>query len=49
MRYQVTSVSVYGGTIRYEFDNKHEALCKVRELKDHGDMFLVKLIELQTV
>jgi hypothetical protein len=49
MRYQVISVSVYGGTIRYEFDNKHEALCKVRELKDYGDMFIVKLIELQTV
>jgi hypothetical protein len=48
MRYQVTSVSVYGGTIRYEFDNKHEALCKVRELKDHGGMFLVKLVELET-
>jgi len=38
MRYQVISVSVYGGTIRYEFDNKHEALCKVRELKDHAEI-----------
>lgn len=48
MRYQVISVSVYGGTIRYEFEDKHEALCKVRELKDHGGMFLVKLVELET-
>lgn len=48
MMYQVQSVSVYGGGMTWEFDNKHEALCKVRELKDLGGMFIVKLIELET-
>ena len=48
MIYQVQSVSMYGGRVTWEFDNKHEALCKVRELKDFGRMFMVKLVELQT-
>lgn len=47
MRYQVRSVSMFGGTMTWEFDTKHEALCKVRELKDYGGMFIVKLFELE--
>ena len=46
MIYQVQSVSLYGGRMTWEFDNKHEAKCKVRELKDFGSMFIVKLVEL---
>tara|TARA_B100000214_G_C23664000_1_gene488788 strand:- start:391 stop:573 length:183 start_codon:yes stop_codon:yes gene_type:complete len=47
MIYQVRSVSVYGGTMTWEYDNEHEAKCKVRELKDFGSMFIVKLVELE--
>ena len=46
MIYQVRSVSVYGGSMTWEVDNKHDALCKVRELKDYAGIFLVKLVEL---
>ena len=49
MIYQVRSVSVYGGTMTWEYNNKHDALCKVRELKDLGGMFIVKLVELETL
>ena len=48
MIYQVRSVSLYGGIMTWEFDNLHEAQCKVRELKDFGSMFIVKLVELET-
>lgn len=48
MIYQVQSVSLYGGRMTWEFDNKHDAKCKVRELKDFGSMFIVKLVELNT-
>jgi hypothetical protein len=48
MIYQVRSVSVYGGTMTWEYDNKHDALCKVRELKDLGGMFIVKIVEVET-
>jgi hypothetical protein len=47
MIYQVRSVSVYGGTMTWEYDNEHDAKCKVRELKDFGSMFIVKLVELE--
>jgi hypothetical protein len=47
MIYQVQSLSVYGGSMTWEFDNKHDALCKVRELKDLGGMFIVKIVELE--
>ncbi len=47
MIYQVQCVNLYGGINTWEFDNKHEAKCKVRELKDFGSMFIVKLIELE--
>jgi hypothetical protein len=43
MIYQVISVSVYGGRMTWEFDNEHDAKCKVRELKDYGSMFIVKI------
>ena len=47
MIYQVISVSVYG-----EHDmgvyNEYDAKCKVRELKDYGSMFIVKLQEIET-
>jgi hypothetical protein len=49
MIYQVRSVSVYGGTMTWEYDNKHDALCKVRELKDLGGMFIVKIVEVETI
>jgi len=48
MIYQVRSVSVYGGTMTWEYQTKHDALCKVRELKDLGGKFIVKLVELET-
>jgi len=48
MIYQVQSVSLYGGRMTWEFTDKHEAQCKVRELKDFGSMFIVKLVELDT-
>ena len=48
MIYQVQSVSMYGGRITWEFDKEHDAKCKVRELKDFGSMFLVKLVEIET-
>ncbi len=47
MIYQVRSTSVYGGVMTWEYDNKYDAQCKVRELKDLGGMFIVKLIEIQ--
>tara|TARA_B100000579_G_C22774992_1_gene826096 strand:+ start:491 stop:649 length:159 start_codon:yes stop_codon:yes gene_type:complete len=46
MIYQVRSLSVYGGIQTWSFDSKQDALVKVRELKDFGDMFLVKLVEI---
>ena len=48
MIYQVQSVSMNGGRMTWEFDTKYEAKCKVRELKDFGGMFLVKLVEIET-
>ena len=48
MIYEVHSVSVYGGSMIFEYDNKHDAKCKVRELKDLGGMFLVRVIELES-
>jgi len=47
MIYQVQSLSLYGVNMNWEFDNKHDALCKVRELKDLGGMFIVKIVELE--
>ena len=50
MKYQVQSISLSGPIITWEFDNLHDAKCKVRKLKDEfGDMFLVKLVELESV
>ena len=49
MIYQVRSVSVYGGTMTWEYDNEHDSLCKVRELKDLGGMFIVKIVEVETI
>ena len=46
MIYQVRSTSVYGGVMTWEYNNKYDAQCKVRELKDLGGMFLVKLVEI---
>jgi|TARA_B100001094_G_C18160295_1_gene788897 hypothetical protein len=46
MIYQVQSTSVYGGTVTWQYDNEHDAKCKVRELKDLGGMFIVRLIEI---
>ncbi len=48
MIYEVHSVSVYGGSMIFKYDNKHDAKCKVRELKDLGGMFLVRVIELES-
>ncbi len=48
MIYQVISVSVYGGRMTWEFDNEHDAKCKVRELKDYGGMFIVKFQQIET-
>ncbi len=48
MIYQVQSVAITGGRQTFEFDNEHEAKCKVRELKDHGSIFIVKLVEIET-
>jgi len=48
MIYQVQSVSMYGGRMTWEFDNEYDAKCKVRELKDFGSMFIVKLVEIET-
>jgi len=50
MIYQVQSIDMRGGRITWEFDDKHAAQCQVRKLKDEfGDMFLVKIVELETV
>lgn len=48
MIYQVQSVSLYGGRMTWNFTDKQEAKCKVRELKDYGSMFIVKLVEIET-
>ena len=48
MIYQVISVSVYGGRMTWEFDNEHDAKCKLRELKDYGSMFIVKFQKIET-
>jgi len=48
MKYQVQSLSLCGVSMNWEFDTKHEALCKVRELKDFGSMLIVKIVELET-
>jgi hypothetical protein len=47
MRYLVRSLAMTGGSQTWRFDDKHEAMCKVRELKDAGGMFLVRVIELE--
>jgi hypothetical protein len=47
MIYEVISQSIFGGTMTWTFSDKHEAMCKVRELRDYGDMFLVKVKELE--
>ena len=51
MKYMVTSLSVYGGQMTWEFDNKNDALKKVRELKDNDmkSSFIVKITEYETV
>ena len=46
MIYQVQSVAITGGRQTFEFDNEHEAKCKVRELKDFGSIFIVKFFVL---
>ena len=46
MIYQVRSLSVYGVVQTWSYDSKQDALVKVRELTDFGDMFLVKIIEI---
>ena len=46
MIYQVRSTSVYGGVMTWDYKDKHDAQCKVRELKDLGGMFMVKLVEI---
>ncbi len=48
MIYQVISVSMFGGRMTWEFDNEHDAKCKVRELKDYGSMFIVKFQQIET-
>ena len=48
MIYQVISVSMFGGNMTWEFDNEHDAKCKVRELRDYGSMFIVKLQKIET-
>ena len=47
MKYLVRSLSMFGGSETWKFEDKHEAMCKVRELKDTGGMFLVRVIELE--
>lgn len=50
MIYQVRSTSVYGGVMTWEYDNEHDAKCQVRKLRDEfQDMFLIKLVEIETV
>ena len=39
---------MFGGNMTWEFDNEHDAKCKVRELRDYGSMFIVKLQEIET-
>ena len=47
MIYQVISVSLFGGNMTWEFDNEHDAKCKVRELRDYGSMFIVKIQQIE--
>lgn len=47
--YLVKSLAITGGSETWRFDNKHDALCKVRELKDTGGLFLVRVIELEPI
>ena len=50
MIYQVISIDLRGGRITWEFDNKYDAQCQVRNLKDEfQDMFIIKLVEIETV
>ena len=47
MKYLVKSLAITGGSDIWRFEDRHEAMCKVRELKDAGGMFLVRVIELE--
>ena len=47
MIYQVQCTSLYGVVSTWSYGNKHDALCKVRELKDQAGMFLVRVVEIE--
>ena len=48
MKYLVISTSVFGGTMTWEYEDEYQAKCKIRELKDYGSMFIVKVVEVAT-
>ena len=47
--YKVESISIYGGTMVWEFDSLDLAKNKVRELKDNGNAnhFIITLYDME--